>query len=103
MAQQQYIDWNRNGGTTSPTHATDFEETVQDDCIEKRTALNMPTDSRLGEKVPALADLSDAESITEVDENILEQVFRGWGSHYTHTGRAHTQPLYQISWNTPHT
>jgi dihydroxyacetone kinase-like predicted kinase len=48
---------------------------VQDDYIARRASLNRPTNSKLGEKIPALADLSQADTITEIDGNVLAQLF----------------------------
>ncbi len=47
---------------------------VQDDYIAKRADLNKPTD-KLGDKIPALADLTQAATITKVDGNVLAQMF----------------------------
>lgn len=47
---------------------------VQDDYIAKRADLNKPT-NKLGDKIPALADLTQAATITKVDGNVLAQMF----------------------------
>lgn len=48
---------------------------VQDDYIAKRVELNKPADKRLGDRIPTFANLSKAESITEIDGNVLAQLF----------------------------
>lgn len=48
---------------------------VQDEYIRKRASLNKPTTKALLDSIPALADLTQAESITRVDGNVLAQLF----------------------------
>lgn len=48
---------------------------VQDDYIAKRASLNKHTEGQLGKEIPVLADLSQAASITEIDGNVLAQLF----------------------------
>lgn len=48
---------------------------VQDDYIAKRANLNRPTTSWPGEAIPALVDLSQADTITEIDGDVLAQLF----------------------------
>jgi len=52
----------------------DLDGKVQDDYVARRASLHKPTD-KIGETVPALADLSRAEFMTEVDGNVLAQLF----------------------------
>lgn len=47
---------------------------IQDDYIAKRADINKPT-NQIGEEIPVLADLTQAESITKVDGNVLGQMF----------------------------
>ena len=47
---------------------------VQDGYIARRADINKPTD-KLGEEIPVLADLTQAESITIVDGKVLAQLF----------------------------
>jgi len=70
----------KTGGERQRNSFLGLDGTIQDDYIARRVEINKPTttnsDGNTNTKtIPVLADLREAESITEIDGNVLSQLF----------------------------